>query len=534
MQVLDEQQSKQQTMLLIGALICGCIHHLLFYDQAWGISYPLFIAVFYMYFYWALKERIVVRLDASFMLLIPIALLSLTYAVFSNTLFMVLNAFAIPCLIFVHTIWTLRRPTIRWYDASMVLAVLEQLFGHTMRHVPRPAVIVIQSIKKRIQTGRSQRMWKILIGIVISLPIVLLVGSLLASADTMFDRLLSQLPELVGKMHPGETIVRLIWIGFITTGMFAYVWGMLYPLKRRHRPEEEMWGNQAQASLDHADPSEFGPSYAEAPAIPRQKVGLDATVTITILLILNMMYVLFAVVQFSYFFGGGMAALPSEMTYADYAHRGFAELIVVTVINFTLLMITLHGTDRAVRSNDIFLRVLLAVLIGCTGVMLCSAFLRMLMYEEAYGFSETRLLVDVFIIFLSVLFTIALVKLWKDRLQLMKPYAILALAAYLIVNYMQVDAIVASNNIKRYEAFGSIDTEYLGSLSFEVVPYLLELKQKHPELEGTDKAIQLMKRRLPLPGETSWFSFNLSMWKADKALQAIPLEPLESLEYYSR
>lgn len=229
-----------------------------------------------------------------------------------------------------------------------------------------------------------------------------------------------------------------------------------------------------------------------------------------------------------------MTALPSEMTYADYAHRGFAELIVVTVINFTLLMITLHGTDRAVRSNDIFLRVLLAVLIGCTGVMLCSAFLRMLMYEEAYGFSETRLLVDVFIIFLSVLFTIALVKLWKDRLQLMKPYAILALAAYLIVNYMQVDAIVASNNIKRFEAFGSIDTEYLGSLSFEVVPYLLELKKKHPELEGTDKAIQLMKRRLPLHGETSWVSFNLSMWKAGKALQAIPLEPLESLEYYSR
>ncbi|MEK3719911.1 DUF4153 domain-containing protein [Paenibacillus sp. FSL H8-0034] len=509
MQLLDEQQNKQQTMLLIGALICGCIHHLLFYDQAWGVSYPLFIAVFYMYFYWALKERIALRLDASFMLLIPIALLSLTYAVFSNTLFMVLNAFAIPCLIFVHTVWTLRRPAIRWYEASMVLAVLEQLFGHTMRYVPQPALIVIKSIKEKIQTGRSQRMWKILIGIVISLPIVLLVGSLLASADTMFDRLLSQLPELVGKMQPGETIFRLIWIAFVTSGLFAYVWGMLYPLKRRHRPED-------------------------VPAVPMKKVSMDATVTITILLILNTMYVLFAVVQFSYFFGGGMTALPAEMTYADYAHRGFAELIVVTVINFTLLMITLHGTDRSVRSMDLFLRLLLAVLIGCTGVMLCSAFLRMLMYEEAYGFSETRLLVDVFIIFLSVLFTIALVKLWKDRLQLMKPYVSLALAAYLIVNYMQVDAIVASNNIKRFEAVGSIDTEYLGSLSFEAVPYLIDLRQQHPELDGTDKAIQIMKRRLPLPGETSWVSFNLSMWKAGKALQAIPLEPLESPKLYSR
>ncbi|SFL72454.1 protein of unknown function [Paenibacillus sp. 1_12] len=532
MLIFDEQRSKQQALLLIGALVCGCIHHLLFYDQEWGVSYPLFIAVFYIYYYWALREKIVLRLDASFMLLIPIALLSLTYAVFSNTLFMVLNALAIPCLIFVHTTWTLRRPAIRWYDASMVVAVLEQLLVHTMRHVPRPAVVLIRCIKDRIQTGRSQRMWKILIGIVISLPLVLLVGALLASADTMFDRLLSQLPELLGDVHLGETIFRIIWIGFIATVLFAYIWGLLYPLEKRHKPEVELWGYEAQASEGKADLSEFvNPSSANIPAVPRKKVRMDATVTITMLLILNTMYVLFAVVQFSYFFGGGVTALPAEMTYADYAHRGFAELVVVTVINFTLLMITLHGTDRSVRSMDIFLRLLLAVLIGCTGVMLCSAFMRMFMYEEAYGFSETRLLVDVFIVFLSILFAIALVKLWKDRLQLMKPYAILALAAYLIVNYMQVDAIVASNNINRFEAVGSIDTDYLSSLSFDAVPYLIELKKKHPELDGTNKAIQMMKRRLPLHGETSWVSFNLSVWKADRALQGIPLEPLEN---YSR
>jgi hypothetical protein len=524
MVMIDAQPSRNRTLLLIGAFLCGCLNHLLFYDQAWGISYPIFIAVFYVYFYWAVRERVELRFDGSLMLLLPIVLLSLTYAAFSNILFIVLNALAIPFLIFVHTIWTLRRPSVRWYDGSMALAMLEQVFVHTMRHVPLPVIAFFRMISQRVEIGRSKQLWKVLAGLGISLPLVLLVGSLLASADTMFDRLLSKLPELLGDLNIAEAIFRTIWIIAVGTAIFAYIWGLLFPMeKKNHKQVQAEWEPDAHLVEVHA--AADSSVVPAAPAASIRKVNMDATITITILLVLNAVYVLFALVQFSYFFGGGLTALPDEMTYADYARRGFAELVVVTVINFTVLMVTLHGADRSVRSTDRFLRILLAVLIGCTGVMLCSAFMRMSMYERAYGFSETRLLVDVFMIFLSVLFAIALVKLWNDGLKLMKPYAIVALTAYLIVNYMQIDAIVASNNIKRYEITGSIDTYYLGSLSFDAVPYLIQLKSKHPELDGTDAALQMMKRRLPLPGETSWVSFNLSEWRAAQALQAIPLNP---------
>jgi hypothetical protein len=509
MLTFPDRSSKQANLLMIGAFLCGCINQLFFYDKGWGISYPLFALLFYVYFYWAGREKIELRFDASLLMLLPIALLSLTYAVFSNFLFIVLNAMVIPGLVVIHSMWTLRRPPVRWYDGRMVLAVLEQLFVHTLRYIPLPLVTVIRTISHKFQVGRSGQVWKVLAGIVITLPILLLVGFLLASADTMFDQILAKVPELFGDIYPGEILFRGVWIIAVSTVIFAYVWGLLFPLERNNRKQEEAaWETEVEVG-------------AAAKIAPRLRI--DATITVTMLLMMNAVYVLFAIVQFSYFFGGGIAALPDGATYAEYARRGFAELVVVTIINFTLLMVTLHGVDRSVRSMDRLLRMLLALLIACTGVMLCSAFIRLTMYEKAYGFSETRLLVHAFMLFMVVLFIIALYKLWNDKLKLMQPYAVVAIAAYLIINYIQVDVIVAKNNIARYEMTGDIDANYLGSLDFEAAPYLIELKNKHPEIEGAaDDAIKIMRDRLPNPEKASWLSFNAAEWRAAKILQPKP------------
>jgi hypothetical protein len=510
----QDQPAKQGGLLLLGAFICGCMNHLFFYDKDWGISYPLFIFLLYLLFYWAVRDRYELRLDASLLMLLPIVLLSLTYAAFSNFLFTVLNALVIPCLIVIHTTWTMRKPIVRWYDGSIMLAVLEQLFVHTMRCVPMPFITVIRGIRQRFRAGHSQQLWRVLAGIVITLPILLLVASLLASADTMFDHIMAKVPELFGRIQAGELIFRMIWIVVVSTMIFAYVWGLLFPLARKDRKREETL-----RYLEAGDHGDHGDHIDPVPAQPAKSMRIDATITVTMLIMMNAVYVLFAIVQFSYFFGGGIAALPDGVTYAEYARRGFAELVIVTVINFTLLMVTLYGVDRSSRSMDRLLRSLLALLIGCTAVMLCSAWLRLSIYERAYGFSETRLLVHAFMLFLIVLFIIALNKLWNDRTKLMKLYIITAITAYVLINYVQIDVIVASNNIERYEKTGSLDGHYLGSLDYEVAPYLIELKNKHPQLSEANEAIETMKRRLEKPEEPSWLSFNAAEWRAVKLMQ---------------
>jgi hypothetical protein len=528
------QPEKQEIKLLTAALLCGCINYLLFYGKEWGVSYPLFVLVFYMYFYWAIRERHELRFDKGLLFLMPVALLSLTYAAFSNQLFMILNALAIPCLILAHTTWIFRKKDVPWFEPGMVLAVLEQLFVHSLRYVPLPVQTVIRLVPGKMRTGHSQ-LWKVMAGLAISLPILLLVGSLLASADAVFERTVSRLPEWLADIELGWLLFRIVWVVSVSMGMFVYIWGLLYPKIKPENAKVHRAENEADFERKFGSGRALVPTAGETEGSgtvgDRRSSRLDPTIMTTILLMLNIVYVLFATVQFSYFFGG--SSLPEGLTYAEYARRGFAELVAVTLINFSVLMITLYGVDRSSRLNRALQRLLtllLTMLVGCTGIMLCSAYLRLSLYEVAYGYTVTRVLVHAFMIFLLLLFIIALFKLWNNNLRLMKLYLVTSVAAYVLLNYVQVDAIIASNNMERYEETEQLDMTYLQSLSFEAVPYLIELHHKHPEIPGTEEALRVMKQRLDPQVSRSWTEFNMSEWRASAALAHISLEVKEPLQ----
>lgn len=122
------------------------------------------------------------------------------------------------------------------------------------------------------------------------------------------------------------------------------------------------------------------------------------------------------------------------------------------------------------------------------------------------------------VLLVPVLFIIALLKLWKENLPLFQWYTAAVITAYVVLNYMNIDAMIACNNIQRYEDTGEIDAAYLGSLSYEAVPYLLELKRLHPEVQGVDDALERFRVRLEHRQPESWTEFNLSVRRAGKAL----------------
>ena len=499
---------RSEGKLLLAALGCAVVHHYLFYEKTWGVSFPLFVLLFYVYYYWAVREKRELRLEPSMALAVPVLLLSFTYAVHSNLLLLVLNALAVPLLIVAHTTWHMSEGRLR---TPFIFRLLDQVFVQTLRYVPQPVVVAFRAVSFKMKAGRSQELIKVLIGLIVSIPLLLAVVALLASADSIFDRTLARLPELTSGLQLGLTLFRALWIACIATGLFAYVRGLLQP---------KPWPSRAAAEEDVAAGSTTPAAASAAVVTPSAAVPrIDATVAATILVVLNAVYLLFAFVQFSYFFGGGAAELPEGITYASYARKGFAELVVVTLINLTILMIMLYGVKRPGLAAWRFLRALLGVLVGCTGIMLSSAYLRLSMYEEAYGYTVARLLVHAFMIFLLVLFVLALVKLWRERLPLFRCYAAVTVTAYVIVNYFGIDAAVARGNIQRYEATGRIDTAYLGGLGYEVVPLLLELKRKHPDAEGIDKALQSFQSRIESGKPASWTEFNWSEWRAAKALE---------------
>lgn len=111
-------------------------------------------------------------------------------------------------------------------------------------------------------------------------------------------------------------------------------------------------------------------------------------------------------------------------------------------------------------------------------VMLYSAYSRLALYEEAYGYTYIRFLVHAFMIFLGLLLVIAAVRISRVNFPLAKCYIVLGLLAYVLMNYIGMDGIIAGRNMERYEASGKLDAAYLSGLSWGAVPKLIEFSKK--------------------------------------------------------
>ncbi|MGG1600920.1 DUF4153 domain-containing protein [Paenibacillus naphthalenovorans] len=215
--IKSSERLRSDVMLLAAAFGCGVLHHYLFYAKAWGVSYPLFVLVFYLYFYLYVPRTESFRSRLSAVLLVPVLFLSFTYVWYTNVLLHVLNSLAVPLLIIVHTVWGIRGEQ----RSTSVVLLLEQVILGTLKRLPQPVVILIQSLTGQMKADKAKGMLKVMLGIALSVPLLIAVIGLLASADSVFERTLAQLPDLMGDLSVG--LLRFAWIAAVTFVLFAYV-----------------------------------------------------------------------------------------------------------------------------------------------------------------------------------------------------------------------------------------------------------------------------------------------------------------------
>jgi hypothetical protein len=250
---------------------------------------------------------------------------------------------------------------------------------------------------------------------------------------------------------------------------------------------------------------------------------VDHVIAVTILSLINAIYVLFTLIQFSYLFGSFSFALPAHFTYAEYARRGFFELVVVTLINFSILLVIVSCTKKGGKAINKTIQLLESLLVFCTLVMLLSAFVRMFLYEQMYGYTYLRVLTHAFMIFLFGLFIVTLCRIWKENLRLYKFYLLAAIAALVIINYMNIDVLITKWNIDRYEQTGKIDVNYLATLSDDAIPAMTVLLSAKDEPVAGQIENYLFERKRELAKKRSWQSFNLSQYRAMRLLDRYDL-----------
>jgi len=491
----EKMTLKQDLGLILACFLLGLLANILFYDKNLGISYPIFALSFYAIFLWRQRDSLTFSFSFGWALTIPIVLLSFTYLIFSNEIFLVLNFMAIPVLILAQTILLSKANRYKWFQAYFLIDILQGMFSRTLSYIFVPFKKLNSLLFKKNEPGKFGNISKVIIGLVISLPLVMVVSALLISADQVFGELVGGIPEYLENINFYEFLVRVFITIFIGTISFSYLWSFAQP-----RKEEAL-----------------------KPAASSRVLGRiwDPVIIITVLVSINMIYVIFTTIQFAYLFGG---VVPFGFTYAEYARRGFFELNLVTMINLIILLSNINLKKDGGNGINLAMKVLNTLLVACTAVMLISAHYRMLMYEEAYGYTYLRILTHLFMAFILVLLTIAMVKVWNEKIALLKAYIITALIAYVVVNYMNIDVIIARNNLNRYQATHKVDAYYLTSLSYDAVPIIV------PLLDDADKEIAnrvmngLYNKKERLKYDKSWQSFNISKYRAEKILMKYELK----------
>jgi hypothetical protein len=213
------------------------------------------------------------------------------------------------------------------------------------------------------------------------------------------------------------------------------------------------------------------------------------------------------------------------LTYAQYARGGFWQLLGATAIAGSVLgfgwLALPHPPPQRVRR---LYRVLAWILLALLGVVLVSAFRRLALYEDAYGLTWLRVLVQTTIVALGALFVCVAVALGLWRASWLPAAAVaIVTASVLALNVANIDARIASANLARARAGHPLDPVTLRALSADAAG---QIAASLPSLDQRDRTVATSVLACVRPeqlGDDGWLSFNLARSRAADVLDGLDL-----------
>lgn len=398
-----------------------------------------------------------------------------------------------------------------------VLDYLYNLFRLWLRTGIEPLIFYLNSRHETTLAEVSstrKRLMPILRGALLALPILAVFAGLLASADMIFQHQIVSLLEFFKLERLTEYGVRLMLIVIV-----AYALAGVFLLAALRAGEERQTGQGA-------------------PRVPRL---LGMTEAGMILGSVTLLFGFFVSLQFRYFFGGRANIHLEGYTYAEYARRGFGELVMVAVGSLLLLLVLSALTNRRSGWQQGLFSALSAMLVGLVMVILLSAYQRLILYEAAYGFSRLRTYTHVFLVWIGVLLVaILLLEIFQRERRFALAILVTSFGFVVTLNLVNVDGLIVRQNLAREiqrrtsqeTEFVALDETYFLQLSPDAIPLMTQYLQGHslPD-EVTVKVAAVLacfQHRGSLQQPLPWQAFNGSNVRARQALVSVA----ETLENY--
>lgn len=380
-------------LLMLGTLLLGFIFQALVYSlglgtEAFGLFYAGFwlayLVLFHVFCYKQAKAR---PLGYLFALIGAYLCLMLVFQTrgYSDEMLALLNLFAIPFLLMLHSQYV-TKPLPKEQESSYIKLFFYGFFVQPFSSIGRFFNVFTCLMPK---SGRRKG---VVLGILIALPIVAIVLKLLLSADAVMGLYAK---ALVASLNLSEILWRTALLLSCAVLFYSFLhnaaWG------KSHEPK----------------PFETRQWPVTAPAI--------------ILGALLAVYMLFTLVQAVYLFGGH--GLPEGLTYSEYAVEGFGQLLLVSIINYSVFSLFLCNVQKGR-----LLKGLLALLLLATGVILASAFTRLLLYIGAYGLTFKRIQAFWLLCYVAAVLILCFVRLIKEKLPLLRISTLVFILWYAMLN----------------------------------------------------------------------------------------------------
>lgn len=317
----------------------------------------------------------------------------------------------------------------------------------------RRAFLIAINRQKTMQKSNRERRAIIpyVRGVAITVPIVFVVIALLSSADSIFAELFSfSLPDIAINT---DVMLRLFVFGVV----FVIALSILHYLRHTYKPTK---------------------------VVVADRTSMQDSVEAKIVLItLNVILGIFGVIQIVVLFATNDTILFGTQTYADYARSGFFQLIFATVIVYAVIALSSGYLD--IKSRNAIGKKLQLSLIFLLFIVIASAFKRLNLYQSAYGWTTLRLLAFITLLTLIPLLSIMAYKIYYHRTAqwLFPRYGTVLFGAFIFLNLVNPDGLVAARNVDRFIATGKIDTEYLQQMSIDATDQKERFLRIYPDTD---------------------------------------------------
>lgn len=470
--------AKLELTVVAAALTLGILGDLLLRSFPWGVNFALWAGALAAAIIFLGRSRRAALAGGGYWLLLPILLFPLAFLWHDSLALRALNLLglltALSLLMLRAQGGHLRASSLVEYALGGLIAGLNAAFGMF------PLLFGNPEWKKSLG-GESRRGAAVLRGGAFSLLPVLIFGALFMAADAVFRNLVHRV------LHIDFT--HLVVIALIALCVGGYLRGLLFGKELTITTEKRL---------------------------PSLSLG---TIEMGLMLgLLDLLFLAFVVVQIRYFFGGSaLVQATTGLTYADYARRGFFELVAVAtlVLPFLLLIHWLLPRDDAQAQR--WFRLLAGVQMILLFVIMVSALQRMRLYQAEYGLSEQRLYPTAFMGWLAMVFVWFGLTVLRGRRQRFAFGAMVAgFLLIAVLHALDPDALIARTNLARAQAGRTFDARYASSLSADAVPQLLaNLSVLNPQDRCT-VAARLLERRSPPedPDRRAWSYSRSRAWQS--------------------